>query len=80
MLEICIVGGDSLFFKMDSVWTAIILAAMVLAIFAAVTAITYRQDNRMCSQMNQALDSIRNAELIIAQNTIEKARSLQGIM
>lgn len=42
------IGGNGLLFSFDSLWTA-------------VTALTYRQDIKMCSQMNRAPDSIHHS-------------------
>lgn len=61
VLELCIVSGVGLLFGYRSAWEAVIPAAMVLAIFAAVTALTYRQDARLCSEMNKALELMRNS-------------------
>ncbi len=59
LLELCIVGGSELLIGFEALSTAVVMAVMVLAIFAAVTAIQYMQDNKLCSEMNQAIASMR---------------------
>lgn len=59
LLELCIVGGSELLMGFDTLSTAAVMAIMVLAIFAAVTAIQYVQDNKICTEMNRALESMR---------------------
>lgn len=59
LVELCVVGGSAVLKGFDSPLNAAVMAAMVLAIFAAVTAVEYAQDNKMCREMNQAISSMR---------------------
>lgn len=55
ILEVCILTAAYFLHMIDSLLTAGIIAAMVLAIFAAVGAVMYRQDRRFCDTLNAAL-------------------------
>ena len=55
MLEACILTAAYFLRMMDTVFTAVIIAGMVFAIFTAVGAIMYMQDKKFCDSLNDAL-------------------------
>ena len=55
MLEACILTAAYFLRMIDTVFTAVIIAGMVFAIFTAVGAIMYMQDKKFCDSLNDAL-------------------------
>lgn len=55
MLEICILSAAFFVGIIDSIFTAVIIAVMVLCIFAAVGTVMYLQDRGFCDSINNAL-------------------------
>ena len=55
LLEACILTAAYFLRMIDTVFTAVIIAGMVFAIFTAVGAIMYMQDKKFCDSLNDAL-------------------------
>lgn len=59
VLEICILGTAGIFGEID-IMTGMIMAGMILCIYAAVCIVLYLQDKQFCEEMNQALLQYQN--------------------